>query len=103
MYFHDEKLDQAIIGEAALSLALCEYEITVDALIKQLSVMAERETSEPRLLLIFDARSWLMRYRSAGHRQLAELNWLTPQRQFYEEGYGSNVIRLPVSRSREKE
>jgi hypothetical protein len=55
---HDGK-GHVIIGEAALSLALGEREISVHSLISQLGHMAEAGGSDSRLTEISEARSWL--------------------------------------------
>jgi hypothetical protein len=55
---HDGK-GYVIIGEAALSLALGEKEISVHSLIVELGNMAEAGGSDNRLTEISEARSWL--------------------------------------------
>lgn len=55
---HDEK-GHVIIGEAALSLALSEREISVQSLIEELGYMAKAGGSPSRLSDISEARSWL--------------------------------------------
>jgi len=48
-----------IIGEAALSLALGEKEISVQSLIAELEHMVQAGDSDKRLAEISEARSWL--------------------------------------------
>jgi hypothetical protein len=55
---HDGK-GHVIIGEAALSLALGEKEISVHSLISELGRMAKAGGSDNRLTEISEARSWL--------------------------------------------
>ncbi|MBK0123967.1 hypothetical protein IAE30_09435 [Pantoea sp. S61] len=55
---HDGK-GHVIIGEAALSLALGEKEISVQSLIAELGSMAQAGGSDKRLTEISEARTWL--------------------------------------------
>lgn len=55
---HDEK-GHVIIGEAALSLALSEKEISVLSLINELGHMMNAGGSDDRLSMISEARCWL--------------------------------------------
>jgi len=55
---HDGK-GHVIIGEAALSLALGEREISIHSLIAELGHMANAGGSDNRLTEISEARSWL--------------------------------------------
>jgi len=57
--FPEDEIGHVIIGEAALSLALSEKEISVFSLIDELSYMAKEEASDERLVEIHEARSWL--------------------------------------------
>lgn len=56
---HAEK-GQVIIGEAALALALSEEEISLNALIMQLSRMEAGCVTDERIQSIVKARNWLM-------------------------------------------
>jgi len=56
---HHEGKGHVIIGEAALSLALGEKEISVHSLIAELGHMAQAGGSDNRLTEISEARSWL--------------------------------------------
>ncbi|MGP2415450.1 hypothetical protein ACTUSQ_14945 [Pantoea ananatis] len=76
MYFHDEATGHKIIGEAAVNLALHDEEITVVSLIRQLSVMADNEIDDERVIQIADARKWLKSFINVATRERAELNWM---------------------------
>jgi len=56
---HDEK-GYVIIGEAALSLALKDLDITVPSIIRELTRMAEGSISDERIYSISKARNWLI-------------------------------------------
>lgn len=58
---HDEK-GQIVIGEAALALALSEKEISLNALIMQLSRMEAGCVTHERIQSIVNARNWLMSF-----------------------------------------
>jgi len=60
---NDEK-GHVIIGEAALSLALGEKEISIATLFTQLGYMAKSESNPSRLAQISEARSWLSSFKS---------------------------------------
>lgn len=77
MFYYDDKKGHVIIGEAAVSLALAGQEISIDTLIKELSVMAESELSDTKLEEIFDARRWLQSFNRFSTREKAELHWMT--------------------------
>jgi len=62
--FQNHEKGHAIIGEAALSLALCEKEISIASLFAQLGRMAKSENSTLRLQQIYKARDWLMSFDS---------------------------------------
>ncbi|HBV89498.1 hypothetical protein NIM72_05310 [Pantoea sp. B550] len=59
----DEK-GHVIIGEAALSLALGEKEISIASLFTQLGFMAKSESNPDRLTQISEARRWLSSFKS---------------------------------------
>lgn len=59
MSIHHDGKGHVIIGEAALSLALGEKEISVQSLIAELGHMAQAGGSDNRLAEISEARSWL--------------------------------------------
>jgi hypothetical protein len=60
---NDEK-GHVIIGEAALSLALGEKEISIASLFTQLGLMAKSENNADRLEKIDKARNWLSSFTS---------------------------------------
>ncbi|WP_240629207.1 hypothetical protein [Pantoea rodasii] len=71
----------AIIGEAAVSLAMREKEITVSALIIELDAMLRVENLSVRRQSISHAVEWLGDFRSIGVRPDtagAERSWMMP-------------------------
>ena len=76
MVYHDKTTGHMILGEAAINLAFDEQEITLVALIRQLSDMAEQEHNDERVTQIADARNWLKGFIKSSTRDHAELNWL---------------------------
>ena len=64
MLFQNDEKGHVIIGEAALSLALGEKEISIASLFTQLGFMAKSERNEDRLTKISEARSWLSSFKS---------------------------------------
>ena len=64
MLFQDDEKGHIIIGEAALSLALCRKEISVANLFSQLGLMSKSENNIDRLTQIAKARNWLMSFES---------------------------------------
>ncbi|WP_432716195.1 hypothetical protein QQL37_10215 [Pantoea agglomerans] len=76
MVYHDKTTGHMILGEAAINLAFDEQEITLVALIRQLSEMAEQERNDERVTQIADARNWLKGFIESSTRDRAELNWL---------------------------
>nr|WP_276047069.1 MULTISPECIES: hypothetical protein [unclassified Pantoea] len=75
---NDEK-GHVIIGEAALSLALGEKEISIASLFTQLGYMAKSESNPDRLTQISEARSWLSSFTSPAiaQQQVPYLQTLT--------------------------
>ena len=59
MLFQTDVKDYAIIGEAALRLALVKKEISISSLIAMLEPMAECSENELMLNEISEARNWL--------------------------------------------
>lgn len=76
MVYHDKTTGHMILGEAAINLAFDEQEITLVALTRQLSEMAEQERNDERVAQIADARNWLKGFIEPSTRDRAELNWL---------------------------
>lgn len=64
MLFQNDEKGHVIIGEAALSLALGEKEISAATLFTQLGYMAKSESNDDRLAKIFEARRWLSSFKS---------------------------------------
>jgi len=62
--FQNDEKGHVIIGEAALSLALGEKEISIASLFTQLGFMAKSERNADRLTKISEARSWLSSFTS---------------------------------------
>lgn len=64
MLFQNDEKGHVIIGEAALSLALGEKEISIATLFTQLGYMAKSESNADRLTKIAEARNWLSSFES---------------------------------------
>ena len=64
MLIQNDEKGHVIIGEAALSLALGEKEISIATLFTQLGYMAKSESNADRLTKIAEARSWLSSFES---------------------------------------
>jgi len=62
--FQNDEKGHVIIGEAALSLALGEKEISIASLFTQLGYMAKSESNTDRLTQISEARHWLSSFKS---------------------------------------
>lgn len=69
---YDEK-GYVIIGEAALSLALKDLDITVPSIIRELTRMAEGSISDERIYSISEARNWLIQ---ATERDVASVPYI---------------------------
>lgn len=64
MFIQNNVNRHVIIGEAALSLALGERQISLDSLICTLGRMAKTEESSDRLAQIDEATNWLESFES---------------------------------------
>ncbi len=64
MLIQNDEKGHVIIGEAALSLALGEKEISIASLFTQLGLMAKSENNADRLEKIDKARNWLSSFTS---------------------------------------
>lgn len=62
--FQDDEKGYAIIGEAALRLALVRKEINVASLISMLNQMTQDVDDEGRLKELSEANTWLMRFKT---------------------------------------
>lgn len=94
MFFHDDESGHNIIGEAALSLALSDKDISVNTLLAQLRLLAENETSDLRLMQISDASNWLRSFRRPGQRTRAAHPWLAGNNDGIEGKHSGVVVRL---------
>ncbi|WP_410517268.1 hypothetical protein QNH99_03205 [Pantoea allii] len=94
MLFHDDEKGHLILGEAVVSLALGDREISIDTLIAELNQMAEEETRDSRLGEICDARHWLKQFRLSQVRSDSGLRWLMAASQDESGKPHENVIRL---------
>lgn len=92
--FHDDEKGHLILGEAVVSLALGDREISIDTLIAELNQMAEEETRDSRLAEICDARHWLKQFRLSQVRSDSGLRWLMAASQDESGKPHENVIRL---------
>lgn len=102
MLFHDDEKGYAVIGEAVISLALGEKEISVDTLIAELGLMAETETRAARLSDITEARRWLQGYRHQAIRHQSGPHWLTVADKDKDGRHSEDVIRLRPENDDEK-
>jgi hypothetical protein len=83
----------AIIGEAAVNLAVREEEISVDALLTELNIMLKAEKISSRSRRISDAISWLRDFRTVGARGSDNKEWMLPNVDSHSAG-GEATIRL---------
>jgi len=94
LYFNSDEKSRVLIGEAAIHLALTEQEINVETLIHQLTLMARKETSGPRLALIHAACEWLSDSRALSSQHIEELNWHNMSHDEPQRSSSDNVVRL---------
>ncbi|MXP53810.1 hypothetical protein FD737_12035 [Pantoea sp. Seng] len=78
MLYSEDMTGHAIIGEAAVNLAVREQDITVDALISELAAMLKADSSHSRELSIREAIKWLRGHRSISAKSTGEDSWLLP-------------------------
>nr|WP_205297473.1 hypothetical protein [Pantoea multigeneris] len=83
----------AVIGEAAVNLAVREEEISVDALLTELNIMFKAEKISSRSRRISDAISWLRDFRTIGVRRGANAKWMLSDADIHNAG-GEAIIRL---------
>lgn len=91
MLYNEDMTSHAVIGEAAVRLALREQEITVDALLTELNVMLKNEKLSLRR--ISAAIGWLRDFRSMGARDGTAKGWMLPDVDS-QSGGGKAIIRL---------
>lgn len=75
MLCRNEEKGFAIIGEAALHLALAMKKIDVIPLIVELESMIEAESSDERVTKIVWARNWLLQF-TVSHRKDFHITYL---------------------------
>jgi len=92
--FRNDEKGHAVIGEAVISLALGEKEVSVETLIAELGLMAETETRAAKLAEISEARRWLQGYQHYDTRNQSELHWLTVAGQDDDGRHSEDVVRL---------
>ncbi|WP_205298353.1 hypothetical protein [Candidatus Pantoea formicae] len=76
MLYSEEMTGHAIIGEAAVNLAVREQDTTVDALISELSSMLQADSSHLRELSIKGAIKWLREHLSVSAKPTGKDNWM---------------------------
>jgi hypothetical protein len=59
MIFTDDEKNMFLLGEAAMQVLLKEKEINVNAIVSELSLMAENEVEDERVEEIFQTKLWL--------------------------------------------
>ncbi|MDI9279386.1 hypothetical protein QMZ65_19415 [Pantoea sp. EABMAA-21] len=93
MLYSEDMTGHAIIGEAAVNLAVREEEISVDALLTELNIMLKAEKTSSRSRRISDAISWLRDFRTVGSRGGAGKKWMLSDADSHSAG-GESTIRL---------
>ncbi|ADU72175.1 hypothetical protein [Pantoea sp. At-9b] len=93
MLYSEDMTGHAVIGEAAVNLAVREQEISVDALLKELNLMLRAEKLSSRIARISAAISWLRDFRTVGARDGAGKGWMLPDADNHSAG-GEATIRL---------
>ncbi|HAU5566684.1 TPA: hypothetical protein JD264_23200 [Serratia fonticola] len=78
MLYSEDMTGHAIIGEAAVNLAVRDQDITVDALISELAAMLKADSSHSRDQAIRGAIKWLRGHRSISAKSTGEDSWLLP-------------------------
>jgi len=87
----EDRIDRAVIGEAAVNLALRKEEISVDALLTELSIMFKAEKISSRSRRISDAISWLCDFRTVGALEGAVKKWIIPVADSHSAGGGATI------------
>ena len=93
MLYSEDMTGHAVIGEAAVNLAVREEEISVDALLTELDIMLKAEKISSRSRRISDAISWLRDFRTVGARGSDNKEWMLPNVDSHSAG-GEATIRL---------
>lgn len=76
MLYSEDMTGHAVIGEAAVNLAVREQEITVDSLLTELNIMLADEESGSRIARISAAIDWLRDFSTVGARGGATKSWM---------------------------
>lgn len=76
MIISDEVKGNSLIGEATINLIFNREEVTLNALLIQLEIMAEKEADDQKVLLIKEVRQWLQKYLNLGNHSVEKSNWL---------------------------
>ena len=90
--YSEDMTGHAVIGEAAVNLAVREVEISVDALLAELNIMLKSEKISSRSRRISDAISWLRDFRTVGARGGADKEWMLSDANSH--SAGGEAIRL---------
>lgn len=93
MLYSEDMTGHAVIGEAAVNLAVREEEISVDALLTELNIMLKAEKITSRSRRISDAINWLRDFRTAGTRGSDNKEWMLLDADSHSAG-GEAPIRL---------
>ncbi|MDZ7278676.1 hypothetical protein [Pantoea eucrina] len=91
-----ENAEQNVIGEAAYALLMRREAVTVSSLVKELSRMAENNTSPERHQEIIGAQQWLLAHR--GHSE-PDNRTVSPVRGMSAQ---SDSVRMPADEKNKK-
>lgn len=91
--YSEDMTGHAVIGEAAVNLAVREQEISVDTLLTELSNMLENERLHIKAESINAAIAWLRDFRSVGTHSSEDKRWMIPEPD-NSDYLEDNVIRL---------
>ncbi|MDI6636478.1 hypothetical protein [Pantoea dispersa] len=76
MLYSEDMTGHAVIGEAAVNLAVREQEITIDSLLTELNVMLRAEELSSRIARISAAITWLRDFLTVAARGGAAQSWM---------------------------
>lgn len=76
MLYSEGMTGHAVIGEAAVNLAVREQEITVDSLLTELNMMLRDEELSSHIARISAAIDWLRGFRTLGARGGMTKSWM---------------------------
>lgn len=77
MLYSEGMTNHAIIGEAAVNLAVRKQDITVDTLTRELSSMLQSESLPERVLMLRAAIGWLKDIRPLSKRDAEMPRWMS--------------------------